>query len=465
MAFKIFNTMSRKKEVFKPLKKDEVTMYICGPTVYDYPHIGNYRAYVFGDLLNRYLKYLGFKVKFVQNLTDVDDKTIRDSQKEGVTLKEYTEKFIKAFFEDLDTLNIIRADVYPKATEHIKEMVAMVKTLLDKGFAYKSEDGCIYYSISKFKDYGKLAHLDPEQLKEGASGRVLSDEYDKENMRDFALWKAWTPEDGDIFWETEVGKGRPGWHIECSAMSMKYLGDTFDIHGGGVDLIFPHHQNEIAQAEGATGKQFVKYWVHNEWLLVEGQKMSKSLGNFYTLRDILEKGYHPMAIRYLLLGTHYRQQLNFTFKGLEAARNSLQRIWDFMQKLDELSGKGNAELVDKAIEKAKKEFDAALNDDLEISRALAAVFEFIKEINVAMSGLNKDDAKKIKDFMVDLDKVLGFIVVKKEKISEDIQKLVDEREAARKAKDFKKADEIRDKLKEMGIVLEDTPQGVRWKKA
>ncbi|MBW2973374.1 cysteine--tRNA ligase [Candidatus Woesearchaeota archaeon] len=465
MAFKIFNTMSRKKEVFKPLKKGEVTMYICGPTVYDYPHIGNYRAYVFGDLLNRYLKYLGFKVKFVQNLTDVDDKTIRDSQKEGVSLKEYTEKFIKAFFEDLDTLNIVRADVYPKATEHIKEMVAMVKNLLDKGFAYKSEDGCIYYSISKFKDYGKLAHLDPEQLKEGASGRVLSDEYDKENMRDFALWKAWTPEDGDVFWETEVGKGRPGWHIECSAMSMKYLGDTFDIHGGGVDLIFPHHQNEIAQAEGATGKQFVRYWVHNEWLLVEGQKMSKSLGNFYTLRDILEKKYHPMAIRYLLLGTHYRQQLNFTFKGLEAARSSLQRIWDFMQKLDELSGKGNAELVDKAIEKAKKEFDDALNDDLEISRALAAVFEFIKEINVAMPDLSKDDAKKIKDFMTDLDKVLGFIVVKKEKISEDIQKLVDERETARKAKDFKKADEIRDKLKEMGIVLEDTPQGVRWKKA
>lgn len=440
-------------------------MYICGPTVYDYPHIGNYRAYVFGDLLNRYLQYLGYKVKFVQNLTDVDDKTIKNSQKEGVSLKEYTEKYIQAFFEDLDTLNIVRADVYPKATEHIKEMVALVKTLLDKGFAYKSEDGCIYYSISKFKDYGKLANLDPEQLKEGASGRVLSDEYDKENVRDFALWKAWTPEDGDVFWETEVGKGRPGWHIECSAMSMKYLGETFDIHGGGVDLIFPHHQNEIAQAEAATGKQFVRYWVHNEWLLVEGQKMSKSLGNFYTLRDILEKGYHPLAIRYLLMSSHYRQQLNFTFKGLEAARNSLQRIWDFMLKLDEVAGKGDAELVDNLISKARKEFDDALNDDLEISKALAAVFEFIKEINVAMGSLSKDDAVKIKEFMVDIDKVLGFVVIKQEELSDDIQKLVDEREAARKAKDFKRADEIRDKLKEMGIVLEDTPQGVRWKKA
>lgn len=465
MAFKIFNTLSRKKDVFKPLKEGEVNMYICGPTVYDYPHIGNYRAYVFGDLLNRYLKYLGYKVKFVQNLTDVDDKTIRDSQKEGVSLKEYTEKYIKAFFEDLDTLNIVRADVYPKATEHIKEMVALVKALLDKGFAYKGEDECIYYSITKFKDYGKLANLDSEQLKAGASGRVSADEYGKENVRDFALWKAWTPEDGDVFWETEVGKGRPGWHIECSAMSMKYLGDTFDIHGGGVDLIFPHHQNEIAQAEGATGKQFVRYWVHNEWLLVEGQKMSKSLGNFYTLRDILDKGYHPMAIRYLLMSTHYRQQLNFTFKGLEAARNSLQRIWDFMKKLDEVNGKGDSELVDKAINKARNDFETAMNDDLEMSNALAVVFEFIKEINIAMDNLSKKDAVKIKDFMKDLDKVLGFIVVKEEEISEDIQKLVDERETARKAKDFKKADEIREKLKDMGIVLEDTPQGVRWKRA
>lgn len=461
---KIFNTLSRKKEVFKPLKKGEVSMYICGPTVYDYPHIGNYRAYVFGDLLNRYLKYLGYNVKFIQNLTDVDDKTIKNSQKEGVSLKEYTDKYIKAFFEDLETLNILKADVYPKATEHIKEMAALVKTLLDKGIAYKSEDGCIYFSISKFKDYGKLANLDPEQLKAGASGRVLSDEYDKENAHDFALWKAWTPEDGDVFWETEVGKGRPGWHIECSAMSMKYLGETFDIHGGGVDLIFPHHQNEIAQSEGATGKQFVKYWVHNEWLLVEGQKMSKSLGNFYTLRDILDKGHHPLAVRYLLLGTHYRQQLNFTFKGLEAARNSLQRIWDFMKRLKEADGKGSGR-IDELIERAKQDFENALSDDLEISRALAAVFEFIKQVNLVFDDLGKTDAAKIEKFMKRIDSVLGFIVVEEEELDSVVQKMIDEREAARKAKDFKKADEIRDKLKEMGIVLEDTPQGVRWKRA
>ncbi len=464
MTLKLYNTLTRKKEIFKPIKKGQVSMYICGPTVYDYPHIGNYRAYVFGDLLNRYLQYSGYKIKFIQNLTDVDDKTIKNSQKQGVSLKEYTKKYIEAFFEDLKILNILPADVYPKATEHIKEMVTMVQSLLDKGLAYKSKDNCIYFSISKFKDYGKLANIDPAQLKEGASGRVLSDEYDKESARDFALWKAWTPEDGDVFWETEVGKGRPGWHIECSAMSMKYLGETFDIHGGGVDLIFPHHQNEIAQAEGTTGKLFVKYWVHNEWLLVEGQKMSKSLGNFYTLRDIIDKGYNPLAVRYLLLSTHYRQQLNFTFKGLEAARNSLQRIWDFMKKLDEASGKGDAELVDKSISKARMDFDFALNDDLEISRALASIFEFIKEINIAMPALNKDDAKKIKDFMIDLDKVLGFIVVEEEDISDDIQKLVDEREAARKAKDFKRADEIRDQLKAQDIVLEDTPQGVRWKR-
>ena len=465
MAFKIFNTLSRKKEVFKPLKEGEVGMYICGPTVYDYPHIGNYRAYVFGDLLNRYLQYTGYKVKFIQNLTDVDDKTIRNSQEKKIPLDKYTEKYIYAFFEDLEVLKILKADVYPRATEHIKEMAAMVRILLDKGFAYEGKDGCVYFSISKFKDYGKLAHLDLAQLKEGASGRVLSDEYDKESARDFALWKAWTPDDGDVFWETEVGKGRPGWHMECSAMSMKYLGETFDIHGGGVDLIFPHHQNEIAQAEGATGRKFVNYWVHNEWLLVEGQKMSKSLGNFYTLRDIIDKGYHPMAIRYLLMGTHYRQQLNFTFTGLEAARNSLQRVWDFMKKLDEANGAGDSGLVDKAIKKAKQDFDSALDDDLEISRALAAVFEFIKEINIAMGSVSKEDAGRIKDFMLEIDNVLGFVAVKEENISAGIQNLVDEREAARKARDFKKADEIRDKLKEQGIVLEDTPQGVRWKRA
>jgi len=463
MAFKLYNTLTRKKSVFKPLKAGKVGMYVCGPTVYNFPHIGNYRAYVAGDLLNRYLQFLGYEVKFIQNLTDVDDKTIANSQKEHKSLKDFTAPFIKGFFDDLKNLNVLPADVYPRATEHIKEMVSLVKKLLEKGIAYKSNDGCIYYSIEKFKKYGKLAHLDTEQLKAGASGRVSKDEYDKSNVHDFALWKAWTPEDGDVFWETEIGKGRPGWHIECSAMSSKYLGETFDIHGGGVDLIFPHHENEIAQSEGASGKKFVKYWVHNEWLLVDGKKMSKSLGNFYNLRDILDKGYHPLAIRYLLLSTHYRQQMNFTFSGLDAARNSLQRIWDFMKKLDECSGKGKD--VSSLLKKAKESFTKCLDDDLEISGALAILFDLIKDINSIMPELSKKDVSEIKELMHEFDRVLGFIVVKEEKIGSDIQKLVDERESARKSKDFKTADRIRDELKSKGIILEDTPQGVRWKRA
>ncbi|MBW2978483.1 cysteine--tRNA ligase [Candidatus Woesearchaeota archaeon] len=464
MAFKIYNTLSREKELFKPIKKGHVNMYICGPTVYNFPHIGNYRAYVAGDLLNRYLKYLGYKVKFVQNLTDVDDKTIRDSQKQKVSLQKFTQPFIDGFFQDLKTLNILPADVYPRATEHIKDMVDTIKKLQENGLAYKVDKGDIYFSINKFNEYGKLAHLNKEQLKSGASGRVSADEYDKENPRDFALWKAWTEEDGDVFWETELGKGRPGWHIECSSMSVKYLGQPFDIHGGGVDLIFPHHENEIAQAEGAEKKKFVNYWFHNEWLLVESQKMSKSAGNFYNLRHILDKGYHPLAVRYLLLATHYRQQLNFTFDALKGARSSLQRIWDFMKKLDECDSSENSEKVQPIIDKAVKLFEDNLNNDLEISGALSAVFDLIKEINILMDFLSKEDAVKIKKVMESFDSVLGFIVNKEDDVSDEIKALIDQREKARKQKDFKKADEIRDKLKKQGIVLEDTPKGVRWKK-
>ena len=462
MAFKIYNTLSRKKEIFTPIKKGNVNMYICGPTVYNFPHIGNYRAYIAGDLLVRYLKYLGYTVNFIQNLTDVDDKSIRDSQKQNKSLKDFTQPFIKGFFKDLKALNIFPASKYPKATEHINEMIKTIKLLLDNGLAYKTSNGDIYFSISKFKDYGKLAHIDISQLKEGASSRVRADEYDKENAGDFALWKSWTKEDGDIFWETEIGKGRPGWHIECSSMSAKYLGQPFDIHGGGVDLIFPHHENEIAQAEGAVGKKFVNYWFHNEWLLVDGKKMSKSLGNFYTLKDILDKDYHSLAIRFLLISTHYKQQLNFTFEGLDASRNSLQRIWDFMKKLDECDGKGKD--VSKSLKKAKEKFENCLNDDLEISGAMAAVFDLIKAINPLLSDLSKKNAKEIKKQMIEFDSVLGFIVVDEEDVDEEIQKLINEREKARKDKDFKKADEIRDELKKQGIVLEDTPKGARWKR-
>jgi len=461
MILKLYNTLTRKKEVFKPIKDKEVRMYTCGPTVYDYPHIGNYRAYIAADILRRYLEYRGCKVKQVMNLTDVDDKTIRDSQKQGISLKEFTERYTKAFFEDLDILNIEKADVFPKATEHIKEMVAIVKKLLDKGIAYKGEDGCIYYDVSKFKDYGKLSHLKIKELKAGA--RVRQDEYEKEQANDFALWKAWDKEDGDVFWETEVGKGRPGWHIECSAMSMKYLGNHFDIHTGGVDLIFPHHENEIAQSEASTGEKFVNYWIHNEWLLVEGKKMSKSLGNFYTLRDLLERGYDPMAIRYVLMATHYKQQLNFTFADLDSAKNAIQRLKDFMLRLESASGaKGNKE-VDELIGVYKKKFEQAMDDDLQISEALAAVFEFVKGINKL--EISKKDADKVKKLILDFNKVFEIKgLEEKEKLSKEIEELIKKREDARKKKDYATADKIREQLKKKGIILEDTVQGVRWKK-
>jgi len=467
MALKLYNTLARKKEIFKPLAEKKIGMYSCGPTVYNYPHIGNYRAYLVADLLKRYLTYKGFSVKQIMNLTDVDDKTILGSQKEKVSLGKFTAKYEKAFFEDLETLGIKPAAIYPKATEHIPEMIALIKKLLNVGLAYKSSDNCIYYSISKFKNYGKLANIKPEQLQAGASGRMLKDEYEKEQAHDFALWKAWTKEDGDVFWETELGKGRPGWHIECSAMSMKYLGNPFDIHTGGVDLIFPHHQNEIAQSEGATGKRFVNFWVHNEWLLVDGKKMSKSLGNFYTLRDIIKKGYEPKPIRYLLLGTHYRQQLNFTFQSLEAAKNSLQRIWDFVQKLDELKQDApDKKEIHTMLEKIKIAFETAMDDDLDISKALAAVFDLINKTNKLMADgeLSKSDAEKIKKQAISFDSVLGILVPEeKKKLPTGLTELIEQREAARAAKNWKKADEIRDDLLKKGIVLEDTPDGIRWK--
>jgi cysteinyl-tRNA synthetase len=466
MALKVFNTLKKKKEEFVPLKAPNVSMYTCGPTVYNYPHIGNYRAYVFGDILKRYLKYKGFKVEHVMNITDVEDKIIRDAHKAGIKIKELTQKYENAFFEDLENLNIAGADVYPRATEHIKEMIALIQKLIDKGFAYKSDDG-IYFSIKKFKNYGKLAHIKLEELETGASGRVKADEYSKENAHDFALWKFWTAEDDDVFWEAPFGKGRPGWHIECSAMSMKYLGEQFDIHTGGVDLIFPHHQNEIAQSEGATGKQFVKYWLHNEWLLVDNKKMSKSLGNFYSFRDLLAKGYDPVVIRYFLLATHYRTKFNFTFAGLDSAKSSLERIWGCYEKLGSVSAPKHNPEVHKRIDRLKKEFTDAMDNDLDIPPALAALFEFVKDVNVmiANNSLSADDGKALKETFEDADKVLGILKKKEKPLPKELQKLVDERENARKAKDWKKSDEIRGKLKEKGIILEDSAQGVRWKRA
>lgn len=463
-----YNTLTRKKEPFKPIEEGKVRLYSCGLTVYDYAHIGNLRAYVFVDLLRRWLEYRGFDVKHVMNITDVDDKTIRGKQKEGMSLKQYTQRYIDAFFEDLEKLNIKKAKIIPKATEHIEDMVRLVEVLVEKGYGYRGEDGSIYYDISKFKGYGKLSKMKIKELKAGA--RVKVDEYGKEQASDFALWKAWDPEDGDVFWETRLGKGRPGWHIECSAMSMKYLGETLDIHTGGVDLIFPHHENEIAQSEAATGKKFVNYWLHNEHLLVEGERMGKSLGNFYTLRDLVRMRHNPLVVRYLLMSTHYRTQLNFTFKGLEAAKNALRRLYDFMDRLEEIKNSKGKD-VRKLVEKARKDFENAMDDDLDVSKALATVFNLVREVNtlIDQKKLGRKGAKQVKDLMMDFDKVLaflgGFWKRKEEKLSKEVEDLIKMREEARRAKDWKTADVIRNKLREMGIILEDTPEGVKWKKA
>jgi cysteinyl-tRNA synthetase len=461
-----FNTLTRKKEAFKPLEADEVKMYTCGPTVYDFAHIGNFRAFLFEDLLKRWLVSRGFKVMHVMNLTDVDDKTIKGSQKQQVPLRQFTDFYVEAFFEDIKALNIQLADVYPKATDHVPEMVALIKTLMAKGYAYRGEDGSIYYAISKFPDYGKLSKIKTAELKAGA--RVSQDEYAKEEAQDFALWKAWTPEDGDVLWETELGKGRPGWHIECSAMSMKYLGETFDIHCGGVDNIFPHHENEIAQSEAATGKKFVNYWLHNEHLLVEGKKMAKRFGNFYTLRDLLAKGYDPIAIRYLLLSTHYRQQFNFTFEGLEAAKAAVDRLRNFVRRLHDTDGKDSKGKV--AVLNAKLEacFGGSMDDDLDIGTALASLFDFVREVNNLLDAnmVSKAEAAEVSRLIMQIDAVLGVIgeVKMQEALPAEIDALVQKREEARKAKNWKEADAIRTQLKAMGIVLEDTAQGVRWHK-
>ncbi len=458
---KLFNTLTRKKEDFKPLHKTFVGIYSCGPTVYDYAHIGNFRSYIFDDLLRRYLKYKGFTVKQVMNITDVDDKTIKGSRQQGISLDAYTQKYKKAFFEDLGALGIEKAEFYPEATKHIAEMVAIVKKLVDKGFTYKSGNS-IYFKISAFNDYSKLARLQQDQLKAGA--RVSSDEYEKENAADFALWKGWDENDADVFWETELGKGRPGWHIECSAMSSKYLGETFDIHTGGVDLIFPHHTNEIAQSEAATGKKFVRFWLHNEHLIVDGKKMSKSLGNFYTLRDLLAKGYKPRAIRYVLLSTHYRQKLNFTFDSLNAAEAAIERLQDLIIKLKPASGKEGH--VKKLIEDANKKFDDAMDDDLNISTALGALFDFVRDVNkLLLEGkVSRENANDALEFLKKVDTVLNIMDFEGESAPKDILELAHKREAARKAKDFKLADSIRNEIAQKGYVLEDTKEGIRIKK-
>jgi cysteinyl-tRNA synthetase len=462
-----YNDLTRKNEEFVPITKGHVGLYSCGPTVYNYAHIGNHRSYVFVDLLKRFLLYSGYSVKHVMNLTDVDDKTIKGSKAEGIPLKEFTERYTKFFAEDLRALNILLPDVMPKATEHIPEMTGIIKRLYENGYAYKAEDGSTYFSIAKFKDYGKLSGINKAELKAGA--RVNNDEYTKDNAQDFALWKAWTPEDGNVFWETEYGKGRPGWHIECSAMSSKYLGETFDIHTGGIDLIFPHHENEIAQSECANSKKFVNYWLHCEYLVVDGKKMSKSLGNFYTLRDILAKGYKPMAIRYLLLSTHYRGQLNFTLSSLDAAADSVEKLRNLAELLKETSEKNiSAETCAGIIEKSKEEFDSALSNDLNVSGAIAAIFSFAKEMNkrIAENTLSSADSKLALSVLAGFDSVLGVIgEVKEETLAPELMALINEREEARKKKDYSRSDAIRKELAERGIIVLDGKDGVKWKRA
>jgi cysteinyl-tRNA synthetase len=464
MGLVFHNTLTKKTEEFVPIEPGKVRMYTCGPTVYDYPHIGNYRTFIFEDVLHRYLNYKGFQVTQVMNLTDVDDRTIARAQEEKVSLDASTQRYKKAFFEDLEALRIQRAEVYPEATQHVPEMVEIIKKLLAKEHAYKS-DGSIYFKISTFPEYGRLSNMNLAGLKAGA--RVAADDYEKEQVSDFALWKAWDEKDGEVFWETEIGKGRPGWHIECSAMSMKYLGQHFDIHTGGVDNIFPHHENEIAQSQAATGERFVNYWLHSAHLLVEGMKMAKRLGNFYTLRDLLEKRWNPVVIRYLLISTHYRQQLNFTFEGLEASKNALQRLYDFMDDLKDVqlvSGK-NPE-VGRIIEKARQGFEESLDDDLNISGALAAVFDLVRDINrlVRENRVSKEDAASVLEFMCRIDAVLGVLKKPEATLEDKAEELIKKRDQARAEKNWQMADQIRKELLEMGINLEDTASGTKWKK-
>lgn len=451
------------------MQAGQVRMYTCGPTVYDFAHIGNFRTYVFEDLLRRTLKYFGLKVTQVMNLTDVDDKTIRGATAKGIPLDDYTKPFKDAFFEDLKTLKIESAEKYPAATEYIPQMIEMIQKLLDKGIAYKGSDNSIYYAISKFHRYGCLSHLKMDELQVGASDRVASDEYDKEHASDFVLWKSYDPKrDGVIFWESPFGPGRPGWHLECSTMAMEILGETVDIHVGAVDNIFPHHENEIAQSEACSGKRFVNLWLHSEHLIVDNRKMSKSLGNFYTLRNLLDKGFTGQQVRYLLLQTHYKTQLNFTFQGLESVKGSLQRLQDFIVRLREIKEGQSSGAVQPLLEKAETHFKAALADDLNISIALAALFDLVREVNgLADSGkVGAEDALKALDLLQRFNAVLGVLEFEdKESVPKEIEQMAWERHEARASKEWKRADDLRQSIALRGYVVEDTPHGPRVKKA
>ena len=461
-----FNTLSRQVEEFHPLEGNKVRLYMCGPTVWNFAHIGNFRTFIFGDVLRRYLKHKGYELTHVFNLTDVDDRIINESAKQNINIDQFTAPYIQYFWEDFDALGNERPEITPRATHHIPEMVKIISKLLENGHAYES-DGSIYYRISAFPDYGKLSKINFSGNIAGGSERVDTDKYEKEDARDFALWKL-VGADEQPGWDAPIGRGRPGWHIECSAMSMKYLGETFDIHAGGMDLQFPHHENEIAQSEGATGKLFAKYWLHSEFLKIEDVTMSKSKGNFFTFRDLRDQGYSPLAIRYLLLSVPYRKQLNFTFEGLQGAESTIERLQNFRRLVrDAKTEAGSDATVVALVDGALNEFEASMDDDFNTANALAAMHNLVREINTVLSndGLKADDRTAVLAAIEKFDSVLGiFGEEKEEMLDADIDALIAERQTARQQRNFKRSDEIRDLLAEKGIILEDTKDGVRWKR-
>jgi cysteinyl-tRNA synthetase len=488
LPLRLYNTLSGKVEEFAPAADNTIRMYACGPTVYDYGHIGNFRTFVAVDILRRFLRQSGFKVQHVMNITDVDDKIIRNAARDKKTVQEYTRTYEEAFLEDMSSLNLQRPEKMVRATEHIREMAEFIAALEKKGIAYRTEDGSYYFRIAKFPEYGKLSKKDFAGMEVGA--RVDVDEYEKDDARDFALWKS--PKEGEAFWESPIGPGRPGWHIECSVMSMKYLGDSFDLHAGGEDLIFPHHENEIAQSESLTSKTFARHWMHVRFLLVEGEKMSKSAGNFFTLRDLLVKGHKPSSIRFLLTSVPYRKQLNFTFAGLEQGAKSVERLRTFesRMRMSQLPAGTNAH-AQEAATKAKNEMRAGMEDDLNTAYASAAIFDMVREANTLadrgelregdkapllealqqfdeiFAVLKDDDAEKMK---VAMEWARSHGILKDSDVpaegmpDAEVNRLIEERNAAKRARDFAKSDSIREQLAESGVILEDTKDGVRWKR-
>jgi cysteinyl-tRNA synthetase len=465
MALRFYNTLSQQVEEFRPQQDNLVRMYTCGPTVYNFAHIGNFRTFVFIDLLRRWLLARGYRLDHVMNITDVEDRIIRNSLEQHKPIKEYTATYEKAFFEDCAVLRLTQPERWVRATEHINEMAAAIEKLGEKGYTYES-DGSIYFRIASFPDYGKLSHNDFSGIRAGA--RVDVDTYDKADARDFVLWKS--PKDGEPFWDTPIGPGRPGWHIECSVMAIEYLGETLDIHAGGVDLIFPHHENEIAQSVALTGKPFARYWLHSEFLLVDGQKMSKSLGNFYTLRDVLERGYPPETVRYLLASVPYRKQLNFTFDGLKSAATAVERLRNFAWRLDhEKFPAGGNEKLGLRTAQAEQQFCQSLDDDLNTAEALGAVFEYLRDANTAMDAgeWRADNVAAARAFLQRFDSIFDVLRPSAQQGSlsdAEVEARIAARVQAKKARNFGEADRIREELMAQGIILEDTKDGVRWKR-